>query len=101
MLESLTGQQRAALMKQAHHRAPVARVGKHGLTPQLASHVDRELAQHELIKLRFSDFKEVRRDITRQLAADLGAVLVSVIGNVGILFRQADDPAARHVEFPR
>lgn len=87
-------------MKQAHHLNPVAHVGKQGLTPELAAHVDRELAQHELIKVRFTDFKEVRRDIAVQLSRDLRALLVAVIGNVGILYREAADPADRRVELP-
>tara|TARA_B100000614_G_scaffold238738_1_gene237784 strand:- start:576 stop:911 length:336 start_codon:yes stop_codon:yes gene_type:complete len=100
MNTELQGYQRAALMKQAHHLEPVAHVGKSGLSPELAAHVDRELSQHELIKVRFSDFKAVKREITEQLGRDLGATLVAVIGNVGILYRPAPDPEDRRIEVP-
>jgi RNA-binding protein len=100
MVTNLEGYQRAALMKYAHHLKPVASVGKHGLTPQLAAHVDRELQQHELIKIRFVDFKPVRGDITRQLGADLDATVVSIIGNIGVLYRESPDPERRTVMIP-
>ncbi len=101
MEQNLRGYQRAALLRQAHHLDPVAHVGKAGLTPQVAGHVDRELSQHELIKVRFTDFKAVKREITEQLSRDLRAILVGVIGNVGILYRQADREEDRAVELPR
>ncbi|MEX2443816.1 MAG: YhbY family RNA-binding protein [Alkalispirochaeta sp.] len=100
MTISLEGHQRAALMKLAHHLKPVATVGKLGLTPEIAAHVDRELAQHELIKIRFTDYKSVRRDITEQLSRDVSASLVQVIGHVGVLYRPADDPEDRAIELP-
>lgn len=87
-------------MKHAHHLKPVATVGKYGLTPEVAAHVDRELAQHELIKIRFTDYKNVRRDITDQLSRDLAASLVQVIGHVGVLYRAADAPEDRTIELP-
>jgi RNA-binding protein len=100
MEETLKGNQRAALMKQAHHLQPVAVVGKHGLTPEVKDHVDRELHRHELIKVRFVDYKEVRREITEELSRELKALLVAVIGNVGILYRPADDPEDRRITLP-
>lgn len=96
----LQGYQRAALMSQAHHLSPVAVVGKQGMTPELIAHVDRELSQHELLKIRFADYKAQRREITEQLSRELGATLVQVIGNIGVLYRPAADPADRVVELP-
>lgn len=98
---SLKGYQRAALMKQAHHLNPVATIGKQGLTPEVTEHVDRELRQHELIKVRFSDFKDARRELTEALSKELDATLVAVIGNVGVLYRLADDPDERHIVVPQ
>ncbi len=100
MEDALTGSQRAALMKEAHHLDPVAAVGKNGLTPEVREHVDRELERHELIKVRFVDYKEDRREITEALSRELNAVLVSVIGNVGVLFRPASDPEKRRITLP-
>ncbi|MFW5826770.1 MAG: YhbY family RNA-binding protein [Alkalispirochaeta sp.] len=100
MIITLEGHQRAALMKYAHDLKPVAAVGKHGLTPEVAAHVDRELAQHELIKVRFTDYKSVRHEITEQLSRDLSAALVQVIGHVGVLYRPAENAEDRTIPLP-
>jgi len=100
MIITLEGHQRAALMKYAHDLKPVATVGKQGLSPEVAAHVDRELAQHELIKIRFTDYKSVRHDITEQLSRDLSAALVQVIGHVGVLYRPAESPEDRNIVLP-
>ncbi len=100
MITTLEGHQRAALMKHAHDLKPVAAVGKHGLTPEVAAHVDRELSQHELIKIRFTDYKSVRHDITEQLSRDLSATLVQVIGHVGVLYRPAENSEDRTITVP-
>jgi RNA-binding protein len=100
MQKDLKGYQRSALMKQAHALKPVAMVGKHGLTPQVSAHVDRELAQHELVKVRFADYKSVKREISEQLSIDLDATLVSVIGNIGVLYRPALQEEDRNVTVP-
>ncbi len=101
MEQRLTGYQRSALLKEAHHRKPVATIGKAGPGPDVRSHIDRELEHHELIKIRFSDFKERRREITSDLCDSLGAVLVAVIGNIGIIYRPAADPEAQRIHVPR
>ena len=100
MTQRLTGYQRSALLKEAHHRKPVATIGKAGPGPEVRAHIDRELEHHELIKIKFADFKEERREITSELCDALGAVLVAVIGNVGIIYRRAADPEAQRIHLP-
>lgn len=99
--ESLQGYQRAALMRAAHHLSPVASVGRAGDTPELRAHIERELDTHELIKVRFVDYKGARREIITAVAAALHATVVAVIGNVGILYRQARNPEKRHIVVPQ
>lgn len=66
----------------------------------LHRHVDEELDNHELIKVRFSDFKEVRRTVAERLAERARAHLVKVIGHVAILYRPAREPERRRVAVP-
>ena len=98
--QPLAGYQRAALMRQAHHLSAVATVGKQGVTEQVTSHVDSELTNHELIKVRFSDFKEQRREIARTLAEKTASRLVSVIGHVAVLYRPAPEEESRRIVIP-
>ncbi|TVR68900.1 MAG: YhbY family RNA-binding protein [Spirochaetaceae bacterium] len=99
-IQRLAGYQRAALQRQAHHLAAVATVGKQGITEQVVLHVERELTNHELIKVRFSDFKEERRPLAEMLAGRTQAALVSVIGHVAILYRSAPDAQNRRIHLP-
>ncbi len=98
--QSLAGYQRAALLRQAHSLSPVAMVGKQGATQSLVAHVDQELDNHELIKVRFSDFKDERRSLAEELSEQTGAILVAVLGHVAILYRAAEDPADRRISVP-
>lgn len=96
----LAGFQRAALLRQAHHLTAVATVGKQGITDQVVRHVEQELLNHELIKVRFVDFKEERKPIAEALAERTQAVLVRVIGHVAILYRRAQEPDDRRIHLP-
>ncbi len=93
--------QRAWLRKEAHHLSPVVSIGTSGMTPSVEKAVDEALIHHELIKIKFYELKGERKEICNYLADNLGALLVGVIGNVGILFRPADDPASSQIHVPK
>lgn len=88
------------LTRQAHHLSAVATVGKQGIVDAVLRHVDQELTNHELIKVRFADFKEKRRPLAESLAHATDAFLVAIIGHVAILFRPAAEPDRRKISFP-
>lgn len=58
-------------------------------------HIDTELNQHELIKIRFTDFKDQRLELAGKIATELEAALVKVLGHVAILYRPCKDPEKR------
>ncbi len=100
MDHDLKGYQRAELFRQAHHLTPVVTVGKEGASEALMEHLDRELMNHELIKIRFTDFKANRHGMAAQMAAQSGAYLVGVIGHIAILYRMHPEPGKRRVHYP-
>lgn len=100
MRKELLGFQRAELFRQAHHIDPVASVGKEGMSESLISHVNRELENHELIKIKFTDYKAVRREMVTEIADACDAVVVGILGHVGILYRQSRYPERRHIRIP-
>ncbi|POR04638.1 hypothetical protein AU468_03105 [Alkalispirochaeta sphaeroplastigenens] len=97
----LAGYQRAFLLRQAHRLKAVATVGKQGPSESVHRHVDQELDNHELIKVRFSDYKDARREIARDLSNQLQARLVAVVGHVAILYRPARDPERQKLHLPQ
>jgi RNA-binding protein len=97
---TLTKTQRQYLRRSAHELKPTVQVGKHGMTPSVITSVSDELNAHELIKVKFMDFREEKRELSEQLAFQLNAVLVALIGNIAILYRQQNDPERRTIILP-
>lgn len=88
MSTPLTSRQRAHLKSLAHELSPVVLVGSDGLTPGLHSAVDKALTDHELIKVRLGQsFLDPRKPAAAQIAGDVEAALVQLIGRVIILYR--------------
>jgi len=94
----LNSKQRKSLEKAAHDLQPVVIVGGAGVTEGVVQMVENSLAAHELIKVKFNDFKDEKVELTNEICNQLDATLVRLIGNVAILFKQAEDPADRQYE---
>ena len=76
-----------ALKARAQLLKPVLKVGKEGLTPQFFAALDEALKHHELVKIKFADFKDQKKELAPQLAEKSGSHLVMRVGNVAVLFR--------------
>ena len=59
-----------------------------GLTDAFFKSLDQALADHELVKVKFADHKDQRKVLAPQLAERSGSHLVTLIGNVVVLFRR-------------
>ena len=96
-MEALKGSQRKYLRASAHSLKPLVMVGAKGVTPQLIGSVDLALKDHELIKVKFIEFKESKKEISAQIAQATHSELVGLIGNIAILYRQHPDPEKRKI----
>lgn len=97
---SLTGSQRKYLRGLAHHLKPLAQVGKTGLTPNVLAAIDEALEYHELIKVRFLDFKDQKRQLAQTIAAHANSEMIGSIGHVCMFYRQHPDPEKRKIHLP-
>ena len=95
----LNSKQRSHLAGLAHTAPDLLQLGKAGPTEGFMAQLDRLLEDHELVKLRFVDYKESRQELARELAEKSRGELVRVIGNTAIFFRRNPDPKKRKVEF--
>jgi RNA-binding protein len=93
----MTSQQRKHLRGLAHHLDPVVMIGKQGLTDGIIAATAKALDAHELIKVRFLDFKEEKKDLTAQLAEATASDIAGIIGHVAILYREHPDPEKRKI----
>lgn len=97
----LTSTQKKYLRGLAHKLKPVIQIGKSGFTKELQMEMNIQLEIHELIKIRFMDFKEEKKEIMAQIEARLLASSAGIIGHIGILYRQAEDLKKRKIKIPK
>ena len=99
-MKQLSNTQKQYLRRLAHDLRPAVQVGKNGLTDQIHATVDHELNAHELIKIKFMDFKDEKRELTEELAEESRGTLIGLIGNIAILYREQPDPEKRQIKLP-
>jgi len=97
-MDKLKGSQKKYLRAQAHHLKPLVIIGTKGVTGQLIGSVDLALKDHELIKVKFGEFKESKKEISEEIAMATKSELVGLIGNVAILYRQNPEPEKRKIK---
>ncbi|MCF6336112.1 MAG: YhbY family RNA-binding protein [Spirochaetales bacterium] len=90
-MEELTGKERNILSKAAHSLKPIVMIGKNGVTPEIRKALDAALNDHELMKIKYQDFKDDKKSLTTSLAESVGAAVISVIGNIAILYREPEE----------
>jgi RNA-binding protein len=96
----LNAKQRSFLGGLASAEAVLAQLGKGGPTAAFAAQLDALLGRHELVKMKFVDFKDDKRNIAADLAASTGSELVRLIGNTAIFYRRQADPEKRKIALP-
>ena len=95
-MERLPNPQVSSLKAQAQRMKASLRIGKEGLSDKFIAALDHELTLHELVKVKFDDFKEQKRELAPQLAEKTHSHLITRVGNVVVLFRPK--PPAESVE---
>lgn len=99
----LEGYQKKYLKGLAHAIKPYVYVGQNGLSATVSQAIDESLAIHELIKVKFVDFKEKvqKEEITAAVEQETASELVGMIGHVAIFYRQQPDPEKRRIKIPK
>jgi RNA-binding protein len=84
---ALPNAQIRALKAQAQRLKATLKIGKEGLSPQFLAALDDALKHHELVKVKFDEFKEQKKELAPQLAEKSSSHLVTRVGNVVVLYR--------------
>ncbi|MEE3123000.1 MAG: ribosome assembly RNA-binding protein YhbY [SAR324 cluster bacterium] len=88
----LTGKQKRHLRALAHPLKPVVQIGKSGFNLGMQKQIDRQLLDHELIKIRILESSPLdQRQCVRELEANDTLELVQVIGKTLVFFRPNPD----------
>ena len=98
----LDGKQKKYLKGLAHKLKPVVLIGQQGLSEAVIKSTDDALNDHELIKIKFNEFKEKeqKEEISRRIEDRNGAVLIGMIGHIAIFYRRHPDPEKRRIALP-
>jgi RNA-binding protein len=86
----------------AHGAKPVVHVGQHGVTDAVVQAADDALDTHELIKIKFIDFKEKAQKmaLSGEIERRTESALVGMIGHVGVFYRRHENPEKRRIALP-
>jgi len=96
----MKGSTRKYLRSLAHHLKPVVMVGKNGISSQLIASTEVALNDHELIKVKFGEFKEEKKEISAEIAQSTKSELIGIIGNIAIFYRPHPQPEKRKIKIP-
>ena len=95
---SLSSRELSGLKAQAQKLKATLKVGKQGLSPEFMQALDEALKHRELLKVKFDEFKDQKKELAPQLAEKTGSRLILRVGNVAVLYRPKAaapaDPAA-------
>ena len=102
-MEKLRGYQKKYLKGLVHGMKPLVFVGQKGLSPTVTQAVDESLEKHELIKVKFIDFKEKgqKEKIAGVIEKETASELVGKVGHIAIFYRQQKDPEKRKINVPK
>ncbi|MBU1054609.1 MAG: YhbY family RNA-binding protein [Proteobacteria bacterium] len=101
-MKKLKGYQKKYLRGLAHKLKPYVFVGQKGLTESLVKSVSDALEVHELIKVKFLDFKEkaMKEEISSEIEKMAECELAGIIGHIATFYRQNKDPEKRVIIIP-
>ena len=101
-MKMLNSFQTKYLRGRAHGLKPVVYVGQKGITDALIRSAKEALDRHELIKVKFTDFKDKnqKKELSAAFETKTDSFMVGMIGHIAIFYRQQDDPEKRKIVLP-
>ncbi len=94
---NLSSRQTSQLRSLAQRLNPILHLGKAGVTDAFVASVDQALNDHELIKIKFTAFKDTKKPLAEEIATRTNSELVWIVGHVAVLYREQPDPAKRRI----
>jgi RNA-binding protein len=86
-MDALTNAEIRQLKARAQQLEPMFKVGKAGLSEGFVKSVAEGLSLHQLVKVKFAEFKEDKKTLAPELAEKTSSRLIMRVGNVAVLYR--------------
>lgn len=83
----LTNAQIREFKARAQRLKATVKLGKEGMSQNFLAALDDALKHRELVKVKFDEFKEQKKELAPQLAEKTNSHLVTRVGNVAVLYR--------------
>jgi len=87
-MQTLTNAEIRKLKARAQHLEPMFKVGKAGLSEGFVKSVEDGLVHHDLVKIKFVEFKDEKKMLAPALAEKTSSHLIMRVGNVAVLYRR-------------
>lgn len=87
-MSALTNARIRELKARAQLMKPMLKVGHDGLSAAFLAALEEALSHHELVKVKFADFKDQKKELAPQLAEKTGSQLIMRVGNVAVIYRE-------------
>jgi RNA-binding protein len=97
----LKGFQRRYLRGQANRLKPVVFIGKNGVNDDVLAALNEALDSHELIKVKFHEYKEERKVIAADIAQECDCEIAGIIGHTAIFYRQNPNKEKQIIKLPQ
>ena len=88
MLTHLSNSEIRKLKAAAQRMKATFKIGKAGLSPQFVQSLNEGFKHHELIKVKFDEHKEEKKELAPVLAEKTSSHLIMQVGNVVVLYRR-------------
>ncbi len=83
----LNNSEKRRLKADAQRLEPILKLGKNGVSAGFLQSLETALAQKSLVKIKFADFKDQRKELSREIAEKTASELIMLVGNVAVFFR--------------
>ena len=101
-MSELKGFQKKYLRGLAHNLNPLVLIGQKGVNQSVIKSVDEALDAHELIKVKFNEFKEKeqKKELISVIEKGSRCELAGLIGHIAIFYKENKDPKKRKIKIP-
>ncbi len=100
-MQELTGAQKKYLRGLANPLKPIILIGKNGLSGEVLESINEALEAHELLKIKYNEFKEEKKNFNVQIAEKCQCHWVGGVGHTALFYRQNEDKSKRQIKLPK
>jgi len=99
-MQPLKNYQKKYLRGLGNRLKPVVYIGKNGLSEQVLTSINEALDTHELIKVKYVEFKQQRHELNEQIMKRTNCEMPGQIGFTALFFRRNPDEDKQKIKLP-